>query len=169
MYKYDSLLNIINKFRQITKIKIQYFKLLGQLTTAPLLTDDQFINKVNEISKIGVILVCYIDNFDVDFFNFVDFDLSLERPKVDLIGTGTIFFEPKLIHGGKSVGHIEDIVVDNKYRNKGIAKKIINHLKEMSDCYKVILDCNDTLINFYESCGFKKYGNQMAMYKIEKV
>ena len=157
MYKYDNLLKITNKFPyQITNIKIQYFELLQQLTNAPLLNDDEFINKINEISKIGFIIVCYIDS-------------SLEYPKIKLIGTGTIFFEPKMIHGGKSVGHIEDIVVDKNYRKEGIGKKIIRILIELNDPYKVILDCNDKLINFYQSCGFKKCGNQMAIYKIETV
>ena len=166
MYKYDTLLKIINKFpHQITTIKNQYFELLEQLTNAPLLSNNQFINKVKEISKLGVIIVCYIDNFDVDFIDFVDIDLSLQHPKIKLIGTGSIFFEPKMIHGGKSVGHIEDIVVDKKYRKEGIAKKIINILIQLDNPYKVILDCNDKLINFYQSCGFKKCGNQMAIYR----
>ena len=29
------------------------------------------------------------------------------------------------------MGHIEDLVVDNKYNGKGIAKELINHCKQM--------------------------------------
>lgn len=140
---YDSLLNII-KYKNDVTIKEQYFELLGQLTDAPIMTNDEFINKVNEISKMGTIIVCY-NHFQI-------------------IGTGTIIVEPKLIHGGKSVGHIEDIVVHKDYRKKGIATNIVNKLLELYHCYKVILDCKDDLVDFYKLAGFEKYGNQMAKY-----
>lgn len=139
---YDTLLNIIKN----DVIKEQYFELLGQLTDAPIMTNDEFINKVNEISKMGTIIVCY-NHFQI-------------------IGTGTIIVEPKLIHGGKSVGHIEDIVVHKDHRKKGIATNIVNKLVDLYDhcCYKIILDCKDELVDFYKLAGFKKYGNQMAKY-----
>ena len=141
---YDTLLNVIkNNIMNITTIKEQYFELLGQLTDAPIMTNDEFINKVNEISKMGTIIVCY---------------------RTKIIATGTIIVEPKLIHGGKSVGHIEDIVVDKDHRKEGIATNIVNKLLDLSDCYKVILDCKDDLVDFYKLAGFKKYGNQMAKY-----
>jgi len=144
---YDSLLNVI-KDKNITIIKEQYFELLGQLTDAPIMTNDEFINKVNEISKMGTIIVSY----------------SILCNHVQIIGTGTIIVEPKLIHGGKSVGHIEDIVVHKDYRKKGIATNIVNKLVYLYHCYKVILDCKDELVDFYKFAGFKKYGNQMAKY-----
>jgi glucosamine-phosphate N-acetyltransferase len=97
-----------------TKHKKQYIELLSQLTNSPIITDEEFINKVNEISKIGTIIVCYIRNTD------------------KIIGSGTIIYEPKIIHGGKSVGHIEDIIVDKNYRNKGIAKNILNMLVNLA-------------------------------------
>ena len=142
---YDTLLNIIKN----DVIKEQYFELLGQLTDAPIMTNDEFINKVNEISKMGTIIVCYY----------------IVCNHVQIIGTGTIIVEPKLIHGGKSVGHIEDIVVHKDHRKKGIATNIVNKLVDLyHDCYKIILDCKDELVDFYKLAGFKKYGNQMAIY-----
>ena len=130
-------------------LKNQYIELLSQLTNSPIITDEEFINKINEISKIGTIIVCYID------------------PKnIKIIGSGTIIYEPKIIHGGKSVGHIEDIIVDKNYRNKGIAQNILNMLVVLAKnkCYKVILDCKEDLLYFYSKNGFNKNGIQMAKY-----
>ena len=41
---------------------------------------------------------------------------------------------------------------------------IVNKLVDFYDCYKIILDCKDELVDFYKMAGFKKYGNQMAKY-----
>ena len=130
-------------------VKKQYIELLSQLTNAPIITDEEFINKVNEISKIGTIIICYIPNTDIE-----------------IIGSGTIIYEPKIIHGGKSVGHIEDIIVDKNHRNKGIAQNVLNILVELAKnkCYKVILNCKEDLHDFYSKNGFNKNGIQMAKY-----
>ncbi len=61
-----------------------------------------------------------------------------------VITSGTIYIEKKFIHHLGSVGHIEDIVVDIKYRKKGLGKMIIDYLTEYAKnqkCYKVILNC----------------------------
>ena len=151
---YDTLSNILklndthlNSIQQ--KIKKQYIELLSQLTHTPIITDTDFVNKVNEICKIGMIIICYIPNTDIQ-----------------IIGSGTIIYEPKIIHGGKSVGHIEDIIVDKNHRNKGIAQNILNMLVKLAKntCYKVILDCKEELVDFYSKNGFNKNGNQMAKY-----
>lgn len=55
-----------------------------------------------------------------------------------IICSGTIIIEPKIIRGGKSAAHIEDIVVLEKWRNKGIARELLHHLRNIAnenDCY----------------------------------
>jgi glucosamine-phosphate N-acetyltransferase len=85
-----------------------------------------------------------------------------------IIGTGTILCEPKLIHNLGVVGHIEDIVVDANHRNSGIGYTIIERLTQYAaterGCYKVILDCAEKNRAFYEKCGYKLHGIQMAKY-----
>ena len=84
-----------------------------------------------------------------------------------IVATGSIFIEPKFIRNLSSVAHIEDIVVDKEYRGYGLGKLIINYLTNIAKdkkCYKVILDCSDDNIGFYENCGFTKKGNEMALY-----
>jgi glucosamine-phosphate N-acetyltransferase len=85
----------------------------------------------------------------------------------NLFFSPTDSFEPKIIRNGKSVGHIEDIVVDEKCRSMGISKRIIEKLFSFANehnCYKVILDCNPRLSDFYEKLGFEKHGIQMSKY-----
>jgi glucosamine-phosphate N-acetyltransferase len=88
--------------------------------------------------------------------------------KMDLIvGTGSLFIEYKYIHKLGSVGHIEDIIIDVNYRNKGFGKKIINILIDLAkkkSCYKVILDCDINNATYYEHIGFLNKGNYMALY-----
>ena len=65
------------------------------------------------------------------------------------------------------LGHIEDIVVDTKYRGMGLGKKIITHLTERAkelECYKIILDCAEKNTEFYQKCGFSIKGIQMSIY-----
>jgi len=89
-----------------------------------------------------------------------------------IIGSGTLLVEQKLIHNMGKVGHIEDIVVDEKYRGRNLGKKIIEYLIDMSNksgCYKAILDCSDKNVEFYKKCGFEQKGVEMALYFRSKI
>ena len=84
-----------------------------------------------------------------------------------IIGTGSIFFEYKFIHNIGCVGHIEDVVIKNDYRNKNLGKILIENLINIGrefGCYKIILDCNVNNVKFYEKCGFKQKEICMAKY-----
>ena len=84
-----------------------------------------------------------------------------------VIATGTIYIERKFIHNLGKVGHIEDVVVDSNYRGQGLGKKMINILVDRAKkekCYKVILDCSEKNVGFYEKCGFVKHEVEMRMY-----
>ena len=78
-----------------------------------------------------------------------------------IVGTVTLLIENKIIHNGSKVGHIEDVVVDFNHRKLGIGKLLIDYCLDIAKkegCYKVILDCDDENIKFYEKCGFKEKG-----------
>ena len=84
-----------------------------------------------------------------------------------IICCGTILIETKLIRNCGKVGHIEDIITDYRYRGMGLGKKIIEtlvHYGHQYGCYKIILDCGNDNIPFYEKCGFTRKENQMAIY-----
>ena len=83
-----------------------------------------------------------------------------------IIGTATLLIEQKFIHNGGKVGHIEDVATRAGYEGLGVGKKIIQRLIEISrdlQCYKIILDCDDKVIGFYEKLGFKKKAVMMRL------
>ena len=81
-----------------------------------------------------------------------------------VIGSTTLLIEPKFIHQGGLVGHIEDVVVTKEHQGKGIGEKVIqttlNYAKSQG-CYKTILDCTDDVKPFYEKLGFTRHANEM--------
>lgn len=81
-----------------------------------------------------------------------------------VIGSSTLLIEPKFIHDGGLVGHIEDVVVSKEMQGNNIGKKIIetclNYAKERG-CYKTILCCNDDVKKFYIKLGFTSRGTEM--------
>jgi len=83
-----------------------------------------------------------------------------------VVATATLVIIPKFIHNGKCMGLIEDVAVDESIRGKGYAsliiKELVNKSKELN-CYKVILNCNDELVTFYEKNGFVKNGILMRV------
>jgi glucosamine-phosphate N-acetyltransferase len=84
-----------------------------------------------------------------------------------IVATGTLIVENKFIHKLSSVGHIEDIVVDEHYSGSGLGKKIVNLLSELSKstgCYKTILNCDVKCVGFYQKCGFVEKEVEMVIY-----
>ena len=81
-----------------------------------------------------------------------------------IVGTTTLLIEPKFIHDGGLVGHIEDVVVDKNYQGQRIGEKIMKYLLEIAKnqgCYKTILDCTEDVKSFYEKLGFKHAANEL--------
>ena len=81
-----------------------------------------------------------------------------------VVGSTTLFIEPKFIHQGGFVGHIEDVVVTKEFHGKGRGEKLIKgslDFAKSNGCYKTILDCSDDVKPFYEKIGFKKHSNSM--------
>ena len=131
--------------------KSEIFRLLQQLTDAPDISSERYDYVVSSLN----------DNHRI--FTFVEGDKT--------IGMITVFIEQKLIHGGKCVAHIEDLVVDGGHRKKGISTALINHVVkyvEGANCYKIILNCSGELVDVYRKSKFEKKGVQMAHYIHDK-
>ena len=81
-----------------------------------------------------------------------------------VVGSTTLLIEPKFIHNGGLVGHIEDVVVNKEFQGQKIGEKLIlaslDYAKN-AGCYKTILDCLDDVKQFYEKLGFKFHSNAM--------
>jgi len=104
---------------------------------------------VNEANKIWD---ANIENNNIKYF------ITEEENKI--LGSLYICIIPNLSNNGKSIGFIENVIVDEKYRNKGIGKKLmemaIEYAKE-NNCYKVTLQSGIKRMEahkFYEKIGF---------------
>lgn len=151
---YDSLLNLIkNNNNLIDKIVNSYVQLINQLSSTTTNNISDFLTNLNLINNSGIIYVGFINDINSDDFK--------------IIASGTCYLEPKIIHNYKNVGHIEDIVVDNDFRGKGIVHNILTFLKNYAknnNCYKIILDCHEKLIKVYSKSEFELKGVQMVIY-----
>ncbi len=81
-----------------------------------------------------------------------------------IVGSTSMIIEPKFIHDGGNVAHIEDVVVSKEYQGKGIGEMLMKSLLDLakdSNCYKTILNCSDEVKPFYEKIGFKITSNGM--------
>ena len=142
-----------HNLNNIDYIKKEYYELLNELTISPEINNNTFLNNLKTITDLGCVIIATIGSINDNNFK--------------IIGSGTLFIEPKLIRNGKSVGHIEDIVVKLEYRGNKISQYILNQLKNIAkknNCYKVILDCEESVSNVYKTNGFSIKGFQMAEY-----
>ncbi len=84
-----------------------------------------------------------------------------------IIGTITVLIEQKIIRNFGKVCHIEDLIIKKEFRNKKLSSKLINHCIEFSkknNCYKIILNCENNLINYYKKYGFINKNQEMCIY-----
>lgn len=154
MSKCAKLIDLLNEYpNNIDVIKTKYLELLAELTIVSNIETNFFAENIAAIHQMGCIIVKYIGSPGLDDFT--------------IIASGTIIIEPKIIRGGKSVGHIEDIVVKREYRGNKIAQDIIEQLKSIArekNCYKIILDCTENVKKVYEHYGFEEKGCQMGIH-----
>ena len=81
--------------------------------------------------------------------------IDSETDKV--VGAGTILVEPKFSHGCSYLAHLEDIVIDEKYRGMGLGSMILNYLVNEARkrrCYKARLVSRPKAAGFYSRHGF---------------
>ena len=96
------------------------------------------------------------------FLNKFNNKVFLIKYMNEICGTAKIFIEPKSYD---NVSHIEDVVINTKYRNLKLGSQLLNYLIEYSknnNCYKIVLNCKDNISKFYEFNNFIKEGNQMV-------
>ncbi|WVR09117.1 hypothetical protein IAU60_006179 [Kwoniella sp. DSM 27419] len=85
----------------------------------------------------------------------------------ELVASGTVISEKKFINKGGIAGHIEDIVISERMQGRRLGQKLVVGLRDMAvalGCYKVILDCKEDKVPFYEKCGFSRRSVGMAFY-----
>ena len=126
-----------------------YIELLSELTKANNIHFDQWVERINLIKNNKYHRIFVIEDKGI------------------IIASITLIIELKFIRNLSSVVHIEDVIVSKNYRNKGIASKLINYciyISKKENCYKIILNCNQNLIKFYEKLGFENKNKEMSLY-----
>jgi len=151
--KYTPLIDLINTYPDnVEAIKNQYLLLISELTSTSYIETSLFLENIEKIHQMGKIIVGTINH---------------RSSNIEIVASGTIIIEPKIIRAGKNVGHIEDIVVSKHMRGKGVSQQILHILKTIArenNCYKVILDCDNAVKNVYIKNGLDIKGIQMAEY-----
>lgn len=83
-----------------------------------------------------------------------------------IIGTAAGIFIWKMGHGGRCVCLIEDVAVDPDYRGLGIGPdlvaRLVAHAKHVN-AYKVILNCDEDVFEWYQKQGFEQHGYAMRL------
>jgi GNAT superfamily N-acetyltransferase len=111
---------------------------------------DSFSNIYDQIFKSSEIYVALIDK--------------------NIIGSITVIYEQKFINNCALYAHIEDIIVDENFRNNKIGSKLLNYVKKKAldkNCFKCTLVCNKDVANFYFKNNFEDRGLNMS-YLIKK-
>lgn len=83
-----------------------------------------------------------------------------------VVAVGSVVVERKLIHECGLVGHIEDIAVARSEQGKKLGLRVIHTLTEIGrrqGAYKIILDCSEHNVKFYEKCGYVRAGVEMSL------
>ena len=96
---------------------LQYYKLINEFRK----TDFSYNNFCNFINEKNI-QVWIIEDKDKD----------------EIIGTGTLLFERKLIHNFGIVAHIEDIVISKNFRRQNYGKILVENLLEKAKEKNVI-------------------------------
>lgn len=126
-----------------------------------------FLQLLEQLTSVDAANISYND-FIIQYNKIKSFIYVIHDMETDkIVGTGAIFIEHKFIHKLGSVGHIEDVVIDEQYRSKGLGKTLLGKLIEKAkenNCYKIILDCDIKNTSYYEYNGFLNKGNYMAKY-----
>lgn len=95
--------------------------------------------------------------------NQVKIVVVFSKKEGKIIGAASLFCLKKLHNN--PVCQIEDFIITEKYRNKGIGRMILHKLiqfaKEDFKCYKIILKSNKENFEFYEKMGFEAAGVEM--------
>ncbi|KAI8867947.1 acyl-CoA N-acyltransferase [Ramicandelaber brevisporus] len=130
-----------------------YLDCLANLTIAPPLSAEHYSERFQLMKHRGGYYIVVIEN------------TSLASKSI--VACGTVLHELKFYREMATCAHIEDIVVSESERGKKFGLHIINQLKWLSaqlGCYKVILNCNEHNVGFYEKCGLTKKDVQMTLY-----
>jgi glucosamine-phosphate N-acetyltransferase len=96
--------------------------------------------------------------------NHYIFVAEMDSGFAPIIGTATLRVEKQFLHNCSQYGVIDNVCVRKQFKGMSIGSQIISYICDFAKndgCYKLILNCRDSVIPFYNKNGFSKVGNEM--------
>ncbi len=125
------------------------------------------LDKSHSTDVVNILIDSFSNNYDKEInesifsSNEVDGIVAMEEGNV--LGYASIHYIKKIT---RKSGIIEDVVVKENQRGKGIGKLLVKNLIEKAkknNCDKIILSSSEKNLKFYEKLGFQKNEFEMIM------
>ena len=125
------------------------------------------LDKSHSTDVIKILIDSFSKNYDKkineSIFSSDEVDGIVALEKGNVIGYASIHYIKKIT---RKSGIIEDVVVKENKRGKGIGKLLVNNLIEKAkknNCDKIILSSSEKNLKFYQKLGFQKNEFEMIM------
>jgi GNAT superfamily N-acetyltransferase len=86
--------------------------------------------------------------------------LVVESDRATVVATGVVRITPNLSHKGRSIAHVESVVVDEAERSRGIGALLMSEIERIArdaGCFRIELTSNQARLDahrFYEKLGY---------------
>ena len=125
------------------------------------------LDKSHSTDVIKILIDSFSKNYDKkineSIFSSDEVDGIVALEKGNVIGYASIHYIKKIT---RKSGIIEDVVVKENQRGKGIGKLLVNNMIEKAkknNCDKIILSSSEKNLKFYQKLGFQKHEFEMIM------
>ena len=125
------------------------------------------LNKSHSTDVVKILIDSFSKNYDKkineSIFSSDEVDGIVALEKGNVLGYASIHYIKKIT---RMSGIIEDVVVKENQRGKGIGKLLVKNLIEKAkknDCDKIILSSSEKNLKFYQKLGFQKNEFEMIM------
>ena len=125
------------------------------------------LEKSHSTDVVKILIDSFSKNYDKkineSIFSSDEVDGIVALEKGNVLGYASIHYIKKIT---RKSGIIEDVVVRENQRGKGIGKLLVNNLIEKAkknNCDKIILSSSEKNLKFYEKLGFQKNEFEMIM------
>ena len=125
------------------------------------------LEKSHSSDVVNILIDSFSNNYDKEInesiFSSNEVDGIVAVEEGDVLGYASIHYLKKIT---RKSGIIEDVVVKENQRGKGIGKLLVKNLIEKAkknNCDKIILSSSEKNLKFYEKLGFQKNEFEMIM------
>ena len=125
------------------------------------------LDKSHSSDVVNILIDSFSNNYDKELnesiFSSDEVDGIVAMEEGNVLGYASIHYIKKIT---RKSGIIEDVVVKENQRGKGIGKLLVKNLIEKAkknNCDKIILSSSEKNLKFYEKLGFKKNEFEMIM------